>query len=135
MIHIVPSRARLLVAIAAISLSMAACLSLEDPGQGLSVFTIIGGNNQVVVVNTVAPQPLTVRTIDEKTGVLPGVSVSWTITSGTGTLSATSSVTDESGVAAVNFTAGSVTGPVLVRATAEDLRVTFTVEVVAQPPA
>ena len=136
MIRILPSRARLTsMLLAAASLSLASCLSISEPREGLSVFTIIGGNNQVVAVNTVAPQPLAVRTIDEKTGVLPGVTVAWTITSGTGTLSATSSVTDDSGLASINFTAGSVVGPVLVRATAEDLRVTFTIDVVAQPPA
>ena len=136
MIRHLPSRPRLMsMLLAAASLSGAACLSISDPSTGLAVFTILGGNNQVVVVNTVAPQPLSVRTIDEKTGVLPGVTVTWTITSGTGTLSATSTVTDDSGLASINFTAGSTTGPVLVRATAEDLRVTFTVDVVAQPPA
>jgi hypothetical protein len=136
MIRFLPSRVRLTSMLLGVaSLSGAACLSISEPNKGLSVFTILGGNNQVVVVNTIAPQPLTVRTIDEKTGVLPGVTVTWIITSGTGTLSATSTVTDDSGLASINFTAGSTTGPVLVRATAEDLRVTFTIDVVAQPPA
>ena len=136
MTRFLPSRTRLTsVMLAAALLFVGACLSIEGPADGLSVFTILGGNNQVVVVNTMAPQPLSVRTIDEKTGVLPGVAVTWNITSGTGTLSATSSVTDDSGVASINFTAGSTVGPVLVRATAEDLRVTFSIEVVAQPPA
>ena len=129
------SRRTFSVLFSAAMLSTASCLSIAEPHQGLSVFTITGGNNQVVVVSTAAPQPLTVRAIDETTGSLPGVTVTWEISSGTGVLSTASTVTDAGGQASVNFTAGSTPGPVLIRATAEDLRVTFTVDVVAQPPA
>ena len=115
-------------------LAATGCLSISDPGEGLAVFTVTGGNNQVVVINTAATDPLSVRAIDETTGGLPGVQVQWSIVSGTGTLSSTSTVTDDGGVSSISFTAGSETGPVLVRAQAEDLRVTFTVEVVSQLP-
>ena len=110
------------------------CLSISEPGEGLAVFTVTGGNNQVVLINTAATDPLSVRAIDETTGGLPGVQVQWTIVSGTGSLSSASTVTDDGGVSSISFTAGSETGPVLVRATAEDLRVTFTINVVSQLP-
>jgi hypothetical protein len=125
---------RAFVLLMALPLLAGGCLSISDPGEGLAVFSVTGGNNQVVLVNTAAALPLSVRAIDERTGGMPGVTVQWTIVSGTGTLSATSTVTGETGEASVNFTAGSETGPVLVRATAQDLRVTFTVTVVSQLP-
>jgi hypothetical protein len=125
---------RAFVYLVALPLIAGGCLSISEPGGGLAVFSVVSGNNQVVLVNTAASAPLAVRAIDDKIGGLPGVTVQWSIVSGTGTLSATSSVTDETGVTSVNFTAGASAGPVLVRATAEDLRVTFTVEVVSQLP-
>jgi hypothetical protein len=125
---------RAFVYLVALPLIAGGCLSISEPNGGLAVFSVVSGNNQVVLVNTAASAPLAVRAIDDKIGGLPGVTVQWSIVSGTGTLSATSSVTDETGVTSVNFTAGASAGPVLVRATAEDLRVTFTVEVVSQLP-
>ncbi len=129
------SRRSIVIGMAAAILSLSGCLTISEPREGLSVFSITGGNNQVVVVNTIAPAPLGVRALDEVAGGMPGIPIQWTIASGTGTLSATSTETLEDGTSAINFTAGSESGPVLVRATAQDLRVTFTVEVIAQPPA
>lgn len=119
--------------LAASMVSMASCLTISDPGSGVAVFTVIGGNGQTIVINTVAPQPLTVRAIDDRTGGVPGVTVDWNIVSGTGALSASSTVTGDDGSTAITFTAGSQAGPVLVRATAEGLRVTFTIEVLSAP--
>lgn len=123
------------LAFAASLISATSCITISEPGTGLAVFSIVGGNNQVVVVGTMAPQPLRVRALDETTGAMPGVTINWTIVSGEGVLSTSSTVTDESGYSAINFTASNTVGPVLVRATAEDLRLTFTVEVVNAPPA
>jgi hypothetical protein len=123
------------LAFAASLISVTSCITISEPGEGLAVFSIVGGNNQVVVVGTMAPQPLRVRALDESTGAMPGVDINWSIVSGTGVLSTTSTTTDESGYSAINFTASSTVGPVLVRAAAQDLRLTFTVEVVNAPPA
>lgn len=129
------TRRLFMVSFAASLISATSCITISEPGTGLAVFSIVGGNNQVVVVGTMAPQPLRVRALDETTGAMPGVTINWTIVSGEGVLSTTSTVTDESGYSAINFTASNTVGPVLVRATAEDLRLTFTVEVVNAPPA
>jgi hypothetical protein len=125
---------RAFVFLLALPLLAGGCLTISEPGEGLAVFSVSGGNNQIVLVNTAAAEPLSVRALDETTGGLGGVQVQWSIVSGTGTLSATSTVTDDAGISSISFTAGASAGPVLVRATAEDLRVTFTVEVVAQLP-
>ena len=129
------SRRLFALAFAASLLSAAGCITISEPGEGLAVFSIVGGNNQVVVVGTMAPQPLRVRALDESTGAMPGVEINWSIVSGTGVLSTTATTTDESGYSAINFTASSTAGPVLVRASAQDLRLTFTVDVVNAPPA
>ena len=113
------------------ALALSACLTISDPVEGLSVFAIVGGNNQSIVVGTIAPSPLSVQALDHAAALLPGITVDWIISSGAGTLSAASTVTGEDGMTAINFTASASPGPVLVRATAEDLRLTFTVNVTA----
>ncbi len=107
-----------------------ACLSISEPPEGLSLLSIIGGNNQNVQVGNVAADPLTVQALDHTASPMNGVTVTWTITSGTGVLNTVTSTTDDSGLASVNFTAPATSGAVGVRATAGDLRVTFTVNVV-----
>jgi hypothetical protein len=119
-------------AVAAVSLS--ACLSISDPQEGLSVLSIIGGNNQTIPVSSIAPTALMVQTLDHRAAPMGGVTINWSITSGDGSISAQSTVTQPDGNTAINFTASANPGSVFVRATAEDLRVTFTVNVVAAPP-
>lgn len=115
------------------ALSFTSCLTISDPPAGLSVFSIVGGNNQTIPVSTTAPFPLMVQALNETTGPMGGVTVNWTITSGNGTLSAVATTTDDAGNTAITFTAASTPGQVQVRATAEDLRLTFTVNVVSAP--
>ena|SRR5688572_29992017 len=123
------------LALAASLISAASCLTISEPGSGLAVFSIVGGNNQSVVVGTMAPQTLRVRALDETTGPMAGIAITWSIVSGEGVLSTTATVTDDAGYSEINFTASNTAGPVLVRALAEDLRLTFTVEVVNAPQA
>ena len=112
------------------TLAFSACLTISDPPEGLSVFTIIGGNNQTIAVSAVAA-PLVVQTLDHTASPMGGVTVNWAITTGNGTLSAPSTVTDDTGNTAITFTASATPGVVQVRATAEDLRLTFNLNVIA----
>lgn len=116
-------------------LSAASCLTIADPGSGLAVFSIEGGNNQSVVVGTMAPQALRVRTLSQTNEPLGGLGITWSITTGGGALSSTTTVTDQEGYSEINYTASNTTGTVLVSALAEDLRLTFTLETVSSPPA
>ena len=113
-------------AIGFLALGLAGCLSISDPPKGLSILTIVAGNNQIVPVNTTATDALVVKAFDETTSPMAGVVVTWTLSSGTGTLSTTTSTTDDSGLASVTYKAGTTTGSVNVKATAKDLNVTFT---------
>jgi uncharacterized protein with beta-barrel porin domain len=86
--------------------------------QGPSGGTASGGNGQSGAPGSTLPNPLTV-TITAPAGVtdLSGVTVFWSVISGSATVSPTSSVTDASGQASTNVTLGLTPGPVVVRAT------------------
>jgi uncharacterized protein (TIGR03437 family) len=76
-----------------------------------------GGNNQSGAVGTALSTPITV-TVSGRGGVnVPGVTVNFTVTSGSATLSTTSSTTDSSGTAGVGVTFGSTAGTVIITAT------------------
>ena len=53
------TRRLFVLTMAASLLAATSCITISDPGTGLAVFSIVGGNNQVVVVGTMAPQPHT----------------------------------------------------------------------------
>ena len=89
------------------------------------------GDGQTAAINTALPIPLSVIVVNQFGERLHDVVVSWTIASGGGTLSAASTVTDELGVASVNYTTGATTGQVVIQATASNgiLLVSFSVTV------
>lgn len=120
---------RLSVAIALIGL--AGCLNIADPPKGLTILTVISGNGQTIPLNSTSIAPLVVRAYDETATPMAGIVVTWAITSGGGTLSATSTTTDANGEASVTYKPGATVGTVTIKATAIDLNVTFTEVVVA----
>jgi hypothetical protein len=81
---------------------------------------ISGGNNQTVAMST-ASTPLEVTVQDQYDDVLAGVTVSWVVVSGSGTLASATSVTNGDGEATVVFTAGTTAGPVVITATVTGL--------------
>ena len=89
------------------------------------------GDGQTAPTNTPLPIPLSVIVVNQFGERLHDVVVNWTIASGGGTLSATSSVSDELGVATVNYTTGATAGQVIIGARASNgiLFVTFSVTV------
>jgi hypothetical protein len=120
--------ARATGALAIIALS--GCLSVSDTTDGLAVLAIIGGNNQTLQAGSATSSaPLAVRTLKQSGAPMAGVAVIWTITSGGGTLSAPSSVTDDSGDASVTYKPGTASGVTVVKATAENLTLNFTLNV------
>ena len=91
------------------------------------------GDGQSVPVNTPFPDPLTViaggvspdlgRTgagASSAAFAASGVTINWSVISGSATLSAPSSVTNGSGVASINVSAGPIAGPIVVRAIRAD---------------
>ncbi|HEY8165533.1 MAG TPA: hypothetical protein VIF83_08270 [Gemmatimonadaceae bacterium] len=114
-------------AVAALSLS--ACLEIDEPIRGLGALEVVSGNNQDVIVGQPAAAPLVIRAVQQSTLPAVGVTVNWNIATGGGSLSAATSVTDAAGTASVIYTAGNTVGTVFVRAQAEDLSLTLTLNV------
>ena len=64
---------------------------------------------------------------------MEGVTVDWDVPGNGGALSATTTVTDDTGTASVTYTPPSAPGTVQIRATAEGLTVTFNLTIIAAP--
>jgi hypothetical protein len=79
------------------------------------------GSNQVVAPNAQAAAPLTVTVRDQDGNTMENVTVEWSIKSGSGTLSANQSTTNDDGQASVSYTAGASTGNTTVIAEVPEL--------------
>src|SRR5262249_39813426 len=79
----------------------------ESANPPLRVITIFSGNNQAGTIGAPLPAPLVVRVTQDGVPV-SGQLVSWTISSGSGTLGSATSVTDSAGLASNTLTP---TGP------------------------
>ena len=77
---------------------------------------IQAGNQQTQPAGTAFPIPLAVLVLDQYNFSAVGVGVTWTITAGGGSLSATSTVTDGNGVAQTVYTAGATAGTATITA-------------------
>jgi trimeric autotransporter adhesin len=79
--------------------------------------TVTDGNNQTGPAGSALPKALRVA-VNGRAGLgVPGITVNFAVTSGSGTLSAAASQTDNGGLAGVGFTLGQATGDVVVTAT------------------
>ncbi len=81
-----------------------------------TTFDLVAGDNQVVAAGAEFGEPLTVSLKDTYGNPVVGTTVSWTVFSGTATLSAASTDTGLTGTAVVTVTAGATAGAVVVRA-------------------
>ena len=78
----------------------------------------VSGDNQSGVSGTVLQSPLVVEVRDENLSTLEGISVTFTVTTGNGTLSVTRTTTDENGRAESTFILGPNTGRTTVEVSA-----------------
>ena len=121
---------RLLAGAFALTTALAACTDEEG---GLTLgrpfadrVEAVSGSGQSVAAGSPAAEPFVVRVLDQARNPMVGAPVSFAITAGGGSLSATRTTTDASGLATVTYTAGTATGPATITATAAELRpVTF----------
>lgn len=90
--------------------------TLETDVSGPGGLIKYSGDMQTVTTNTTLPTPLTVLVVNQFGERLKNVTVNWTIESGGGTLSAPSSITDETGLASVDYTSGPTAGEAVIRA-------------------
>lgn len=109
------------------TLSAVAC---EDKGGGVFEPTVqvVRGDQQEAIAGQMVSDFLTVQALDNEGHPVPGVPVSWTVTSGGGSLSQVVTTTDAFGRAIAAWTLGTTAGVQSVTATLEgyDQPVVFT---------
>jgi alpha-tubulin suppressor-like RCC1 family protein len=94
---------------------------------------VVGGNGQSAPPSAALPQPLVVRLADVHGNPLAGVTVTWTVTQGTGSPVPTQSVTDAAGEARTRWTLGPERGAQALTATAAGHAAQFTATAVVGP--
>lgn len=96
-----------------------------DPGP---VFlSKVAGDSQTTTVQSPVPVPPAVQVTDAQDNPVPGVTVTFLVAAGGGTVSGQTAVTDSLGVAAAGaWTLGRTAGPNLLRVSVDSLTVTFT---------
>lgn len=87
--------------------------------------TAVSGSGQTAEINQAFASPLVVRVLDTQGRPLPGAAVTFSVSSGSATLSAASAVTDANGQASVTIRAGATPGPITVSATAGGFTAAF----------
>ncbi|HYS70327.1 MAG TPA: Ig-like domain-containing protein [Gemmatimonadaceae bacterium] len=118
---------------AVISLTIA-CRDSSGPSISPSTVALVSGDAQPTPqVGTKLPLPLTIKVTDAQGRSLAGINVAWVAKSGT--LSASSSITDAGGTTSVEWTLGTAAGSQTATATVTGLKpVTFTAIAVAGQP-
>jgi hypothetical protein len=95
-------------------------------GSTSNSLSIVSGNNQVGPVSQNLTDSLTVRVMSSLGQAAPGIGVTWSVLSGGGSLSSTSSTTDSQGLARVAFSPGQFPGTNTVQAAISGSAVVFT---------
>ena len=97
-------------------------------------FWIISGFDQKGLIGEALPKPIVVEVRDKSGEPLPGVQVTFAVTSGGGTLSVTSTTTDSDGRAESTLTLGPNPGPNSVTVSVTGIQEEQTVTAIAEPP-
>jgi hypothetical protein len=104
-----------IVALLAMLAAAGGC-TLNTDVSGASAIIKYGGDPQPAPTNTELPQPLAVLVVTQFGEPVQNATVNWTVTSGGGTLGATSTLTNENGIASVTYTTGATPGSVVIQA-------------------
>ncbi len=86
-----------------------------------ATLSIAGGSNQAGAVSAALATPLSVMVTDALSNPVSGINVSWSVSTGGGSLGVTSSVTNASGIATDSWTLGALAGAQTVTASASGL--------------
>jgi hypothetical protein len=114
-VRITTARFKLLSA-AIVIVALAACKLSTDNPVSLTLGAL-KGDAQTAAAGTVFPDSLSVIVLDQYGFSTEGTTIVWAITSGGGSLSATSTTTDVNGITSVAYTAGSSPGRATITAT------------------
>ena len=111
-------------------LALSACtLSTDTDAPRPYILSMVSGNNLEVAAGAELSEALAVVVIDQYNFVMHDITVTWAITAGGGTLTASSgasgttlsTLTNENGVASVSYTAGPTAGDATITATVSGL--------------
>jgi hypothetical protein len=102
--RIATARFKLLSA-AIVIVALAACKLSTDNPVSLTLGAI-KGDTQTAAAGTVFPDPMEATVLNQYGFSTEGTTIAWAITSGGGSLSATSTTTDANGITSVTYTAG-----------------------------
>ncbi len=126
---------KLIGALSLVTLALAACSDSTEPSLGPPAKLLIqagGGAPQTGVIDLAVPTAPTVLVTDARNRPVPGVAVTFAISSGGGTLSSTTQTTSSSGVVSVVWTLGNTFGTKTLTATVAGLPpVTFSAMAIA----
>jgi hypothetical protein len=115
--HEIASHARGLRLLACFALLLvAACRSGTEPPAAASI-TRVGDEHRQGMANAPLAEPLSVRVTDGAGNPVAGVTVTWSVTAGGGSVAPGSSATDANGVASTSWTLGAGAGEQTVTAT------------------
>ena len=96
---------------------LSACGDDDPQGPGSpATITMSGGSGQSAPPGASLPNPLQVKVTDANGTEVPGVTVTWSVLTGGGTLSPSSSATDQSGIAATELVLGPQEGEQTIQA-------------------
>ena len=102
------------LALAALAATLSACDDDDDPTNVVPVATTIainsGSNNLSGTAGQALSTPISVRVRDQDGDVMSGATVTWTVASGGGSVSAATSTTNATGDATVTWTLGATPG-------------------------
>jgi hypothetical protein len=93
-----------------ILLVVGACGDDHKPSPVPAAMEVLGGNGQAAPLSTTLPDSLKVKVKDETGNPVSSVMVTWSVVSGGGTVSPTSSATNSDGMTATQFTLGPTEG-------------------------
>jgi hypothetical protein len=105
-----------LLSAAIVVVALAACKLTTDNPISLTLGAL-KGDTQTAAAGTVFPDSLSVIVLDQYGFSTEGTTIAWAITSGGGSLSATSTTTDSNGITSVTYTAGLSPGHATITAT------------------
>ncbi len=108
-----PSRRKLAMLI---TLVAATGCTLNTDVSGPTAIINFSGDTQSAPTNTALPAPLVVLVVSQFAQPVQNVTVTWTIASGLGSLSAASTQTDSNGLASVTYTTGPTAGAAVIQA-------------------
>ena len=124
------------VSLAACALFVLSCGGAESTGPAPAtpaVIALVSGDSQSVTSGTAFGQPLVVRVTAASAAAVPGITVTFQVTSGSGGVNPGTAVTNASGLAQTTVTAGATAGPLVITASVSGLTQTVSAHLTVQP--